>query len=321
MYFYVFLQPEIFSEAAAEGEDAVQNVLAILTGLIQNCFLTVFEDNRWEGFVKEKLEAWPETMTRKRVKSILTHFKKRNRFLYCITPDYMEEKLDLDCVFEQATSIQLDLILITSTEENRSEPTGVEMSTRREYQSTAFEPKRSEIAVSGKTCRPGEMEAFPFMEYHFAKALRHAMTIQICDRMCGKHNFADNFRYTTEQFMVWLGNILSDPEHCKIVFHMGLPTGEGKNFLLEELASFKRISLSKTIIEVHFYEESFPNPSLPHQRFIVTDQVALNIERGLDFLNRRTKKCRDTHVNYQDPIEARNLLESYSLGCISKDMV
>ena len=121
--------------------------------------------------------------------------------------------------------------------------------------------------------------------------------------------------------MTWLGTVLNDPENCRIVFHLGEPKGEGKDFVLQELSSYKKGPLSKTLIEACFYDESLPNPTLPHQRFILTDQVALDVDRGLDFLNKTTRKCRDTYVNYQNPADAQRLLQSYSSGCVVKRAV
>lgn len=321
MYFYVFLQPEVFEEAAADGEDATQNVSAILNGFLQNCFLAVFEDDHWGEAVKEKLGEWPETMTRRRIMSILVQFRKRNRFLYTISPDYSGEKPDLDCVFEQAYSIPLDLIAVIASEANRTAPEGVEVATRRTYQHTAFDPKRSDLAIHGKTCNPDAMDEASFMEFHFARALKHATKIHICDRICGSRNFADNFRYTTKRLMAWLSTVLSEPADCTIVFHLGQPSGQGTNFILQELASFKNGPLSSTLIEVRFYNESLPNAALPHQRFILTDQVALDVDRGLDFIDRKTRRCRDTYVNYQKPEDAQRLLNSYASGCISTHVI
>ncbi len=317
MYFYVYLQPEAFEEASADGEDATQNIATILNGFLQNCFLAVFEDDRWGSTIKEKLELWPETMTRRRMMSILVRLKKQKRFLYCLRPDYTSVMPDLDCVFEQASSIYLDLILVIACEGDRGAAAGVEVTRRRTYHESAFEMKRSEIAVYGKTCNPGEMNGDDFMEFHFAKALRHASTIEICDRVCGKVNFADNYRYTTKQFVHWLGRVLSDPKNCTIVFHFGQPSGQGDQFILHELASLKKGPLSATSVKVHFYDESLPNPTLPHQRFIMTDQIAIDIDRGMDFLDRYTLKCRDTYVNYQNPREAQKLLGSYSSGQVA----
>ena len=317
MYFYVFMQPEVFDEAATDGEDATQIVTSILNGFLQNCFVAVFEDDRWGAAVKEKLEVWPQNMTRRRIKSILVHLKKRNRIIYCLVPDYENNKEDIDCVIEQAPSISLDLLMLIGSEGERPAPPGVEITTRRTYQYSTFEPKRSDIAVDGMTCSPGEMDESTFMDFHFTKALKYASTIHICDRMCGKTSFTGNFRYTVERLMNWLGRVLADPISCKIIFHLGQPRGHGQQFILQELSSIKNRVLNRTQVDVYFYDESLPKATLPHQRFIMTEQMALDVDRGLDFLDRTTQKCRDTYVNYQNPKEAQKLLSSYSAGCIS----
>jgi len=317
MYFYVFIQPEIFDEAVTDGEDATQIVSSILNGFLQNCFITVFEDGRWGGAVKEKLEVWPQNMTRRRIKSILVHLKKRNRIIYCLVPDYENNKKDVECVFEQAHSIPLDLLMLIASESEKPAPSGTEITTRRTYHHSNFEPKRSDLAVDGVTCSPGDMDESKFMDFHFAKALKYASTVHICDRIFGKTNFTGNFRYTVERLMGWLGRILADPSSCKITFHLGQPPGQGKHFILQQLTSIKNRALNSTQVNVHFYDESLPTASLPHQRFIMTEQIALDVDRGLDFLDRTTQKCRDTYVNYQNPKEARELLSVYSSGCTS----
>ncbi len=321
MYFYVFLQPEIFEEAAADGEDASQSLLGILNGFLQNCFLAVFEDDRWGEVVKEKLVDWPETMSRRRIMSLLVQFKKRNRFLYRISPDYSGQKSDLDCVFEQACMIPLDLVAVIDSECSRSAPVGIEIATRRTYQNTAFEAKRSDLAIYGKTCNPGEMAESAFMDFHFARALKYATEIHICDRVCGAKNFADNFHYTTKRFMLWLTNGLSNPAASTIIFHLGQPSGQGEAYIVTEIASLKKGPLSSARIEIHFYSEIPPNVTLPHQRFILTDQIALDLDRGMDFIDRKTGSCRDTYVNYQKPMDAQRLLKGCASGCISSHTV
>jgi hypothetical protein len=312
MYFYVFAQPELFREAATDGEDATLNVAAILNGFLQNCLLAVFEDDRWGSTVKEMLEDWPETMTRRRVMSMLVRLKKQNRYIHSITPDYTGVKPDIDCVFEQAASTYLDLILVIASEGDRSVPAGVEVATRRTYQDTAFEQNRSALVVHGKTCRPGDLDEVAFLNFHLGKALMYAKEIHICDRICGRYNLTDNYRYTIKRLMAWLGPVLVDPASCKIVFHLGEPSGQGVHFIVQEFTTLKTGLFSGTSIEVHLYDESLPNPSLPHQRFILTDQIALNVDRGLDLFDQRTRRCRDTYVNYQNPGEVQSLLNSYS---------
>ncbi|GEM_PF-1769700 len=322
MYFYVFLQPEVLSKAANDGEDAMQNVASILSGFLQNCFLAVFEDDRWSPTVKEMLMQWPETSNRKRVMSLLVQLKKHKRFLYCITPDYMNEKSDIDCVFDQATIVPLDLILILDAEKDRSAPVGTEITSRRNYQSTAFEPIRSDIAVHGKTCIDGEMDNISFMNFHFARALKYATEIHICDRICGSKNLADNFIYTIRELSSLLAKLLQEPASCRIIFHLGQPAGQyGIDHILDQLSICKRNYLPQTEIILQIYNDVSGTPSLPHQRFIMTDQIALNIERGLDFLDRKTRRCRDTYISCQNPEEAQRLLNGYASSCLSNHTV
>ncbi|MFH2001899.1 MAG: hypothetical protein ABIK28_19625 [Planctomycetota bacterium] len=321
MYFYVFLQPDVFDEAVSDGADAIQSVVGILTGLLQNCFLAVFEDYRWDESVKEKVEAWPPNMSRKRVKTILAQMKKGNRLLYSLVPDYEGTSADLKCVFDQATTNSLDLILMVEGEEEFPSPAGVELATRPTYQESAFEPMRSDLAVYGKTCTPEELDEMTFLEFHFQKALRFATEIHICDRLCGAKSFTGNFRYTVRQLFTWLGRVLEHPESCSIFFHIEKPSGKGDVFVIGEIDSIKKASLPSTPIEIRFYEKVDEKSALPHQRFIATDQVALNVERGLDFLDQGTKRCRDTFITYQNPEETRRLLSLYASQCVSRNAV
>jgi hypothetical protein len=321
MYFYVFFQPDVFDEALADGEDAIQNVASILSNLLQNCLLAVFEDDRWGSAVRAKLEGWPETLCRRRIMSILKKFRLRNRFVYCLVPAYDGSMCDIDCVFQQAPGVPLDLIVVVAAESGRPVPAGSEVTTRANYQTTAFEPVRSDLAVDGKTCAPGVLSETDFMDFHFLKAVKHATAIHICDRVCGAHNYADNFKYTTERLMAWLEQNLFDPAGCKLCFHLGLPRGHGDAYIRAELAALKKGRLAGIQLEVCFYDEALPDPTLPHQRFVLTDQVALDIDRGLDFLDRTTHRNRDTYVNYQNRDEAEALLASCVSNRVSATIV
>ena len=148
------------------------------------------------------------------------------------------------------------------------------------------------------------------MNFHFAGPL-NTPPRYICDRICG-HQLSDNFRYTVRQIIYWLGGLLNDHAACKIVFHLGQPSGYGIDHILSELAKFKQWSLPNTEMSVNIYRESAFTQSLPHQRFIMTDQIALNIDRGLDFLDRKTHRCRDTFICCQDRGEAQRLLDCYA---------
>jgi hypothetical protein len=50
---------------------------------------------------------------------------------------------------------------------------------------------------------------------------------------------------------------------------------------------------------------------MPHERFILTDQFVLHIERGMDFLDRATKRSRDAFVSVKSRAETVQLLDAY----------
>lgn len=317
MFFNVYLQPEVLEEAAHDGEDAELHLLSIIEGFVQNCFLTAFEDYRWDSCIKEILERWPDSTVRRKIKRLLVILKKRKRIVYCIAADSCNHQSDLEVVLSQAESVCLSLILVITAESCRDARQELEIVSRRQYQFASFASLRSDLAVHGKTCRPQEMNEAEFLDFHFANALRYAQTIHICDRVCGKVHLTANFRYTLRKLTEWLGRILQDKDSCKIVFHMGQPAGNGVTYVLQEIAKLKEKFLESIRLEVRFYDESLPDPTLPHQRFILSDQIALNIDRGLDFLDPDTHTCRDTYVNYQSPGDAQRLLHSYVSGCNS----
>lgn len=314
MYFYVYVQPDVFVEANSDGGDAPTNLLGILRCFYQNCFLAAFEDGRWELQVKRAIEDWPEDMARKRIVSLLVRMKKSKRLLNCLAPDYLDLKPDLDCVCEQAPSIFLDLLLVVASEVSRCMGNGPEVTSRRTYHMSDFEEHRTDVAAHGSTVCAGEMAEIQFMDIHFRKAVRYAQQIHICDKFCGTSNFSQNFQYTVEQFLAWLSTALHEPQKCRIVFHFGQPAGLGDQHVIQKLGQYRHNHLSTTPVDICFYSGLTPDDVLPHQRFILTDQVALNIERGLDFLNESTQTCRETLVNYEKRAVAENFLSRYFGG-------
>jgi len=304
MYYYVYLHPDVLAEAQRDGELAQNLLISILRNFLQDCFLTVFEDDRWSQEVKDILETWSSNMTKTKIQSILTIFKKRNRMLFNIKPDYLSEKTDLKCVFDQVSNIEIDLLVIDEAN-HRDSMDGLEVSTIKSYYHSKFVDKRS-TSENGKTCELGKMDQVSFLETHFKKGIKYAKKIHICDRLVGSKNLSDNFLYTIKIFFAWLGSILYDPDNCEIIFHTGQPKGVGAHHIEHEMKYYKTKYLSKTKISVYLYEK------LPHQRFFLTNQIAMDIDRGMDFFDKNTKKCRDTRITYREVEDAEKLLNTYS---------
>lgn len=311
MLFYVYMQPEVIAIARDNGPYAVQALISFLRGAAQNCCLAVFEDDRMRSQYKELIESMPEDFDRKIIKSLLSSLRKRNRFLFVLTPDHDGVREDLRCVLETADSVDLDLLLLENNHEEHGQPLKAETCTLQSYQQTGFEIARSRLANEGKTLRDGEIPEIDFLNLHFDKALRHVQRIEICDRILGRQ-FGDNFEYTLRVLFRWLENIIADPAHCSMIFHIGSPQRATLPYIQTQLANFKRGRLERLPIELHVYDVPAPDQCLPHERFIVTDQIALVIGRGMDFLDETTHRNRDLVLGYKNMKEVQNLLDSYS---------
>jgi len=88
MVFYVYLQSSAITDAASAGAHGMQNLISILRGFLQNCCLAEFYDDRTRSEIKAAVEKLPEDFDRASLKKVLAQLAKRNRFVYCLEPDY-----------------------------------------------------------------------------------------------------------------------------------------------------------------------------------------------------------------------------------------
>jgi len=145
----------------------------------------------------------------------------------------------------------------------------------------------------------------------FLKAIRHATgEIEICDCILGER-FGDNFEYTMKMFLHWLGNALCASDECSVTVHCGTPRKATPDHIKAQLATFRSGAIANMKIAIQYYLEEAGKSRMPHERFILTDQFAVHVERGMDFLDRSTKKNRDAFVTMKSHAETVQLLNAY----------
>jgi hypothetical protein len=313
MFFYVYLAPQVISVAQENGPLGMQALIAILRGLVENCFVADFEDHRVQTAIGQEIQDLPEDYDRKIVKEILSILAKRHRFLYCLIPDYDGVKSDTECVKEQAEVAMLDLLLLEDDEEYVEH---VETATVLTYQHTEFEANRAKLIADGLTLVPNAMDGNEFMENYLKKGLRPARSIVICDKLFGE-KYKGNYQYTTQRFFRWLETILVEPDSCVVTFHCAPPDPENGARDLEvmrrELAACKSGRIAGIRLKLQLYSSDTTN-FLPHQRYLLTDQLALSIDPGMDFLDPRTGQIRSISFSYKSMEQVDKLLKSYEAG-------
>jgi hypothetical protein len=312
MIFYVYLDPEVISAAEEAGEYGRQSLIALLRGFLQNCFIAEFDDESVQTAIREKVDNLPESFDRKKIMALLGSLKKNLHFIYSLKPDYSYEKSSLQLVKEQAQEALIDLVLVGS--ERDKDEIGVSTATEllSSYQRSNFETNRSELARNGITLVPEELDQTVLLDNYFKKALRYARSVDICDRMFGRKYGAD-YEYTMKVLLRWLGENLSEPERCRITFHCEEPDEQSRSLdsMKRDLSGCKTQGLKDVTMRLNLYESPHSSMHLPHDRFIITDQIAIGIPRGMGFLNPGTRKNRDLTLDYKNKGDVERLLNSY----------
>lgn len=316
MIFYVYMSPNIVVDAQEGGLYALDSLIGILQGFLQNCFIAEFEDEHLKTAIYNSVSQLPSSNAKKKIMLLFGEIKKRNHFISCLIPDYCGVDDDLNCAIKQAEKVLLDMILIAKKENDQSVKLNVEVTTLDYYNQSKFALERSNLAQKGITLKPDALSESEFLDKIFKKALMYASRIEICDRIFGV-KFADNFEHSFVTMFRWLEKNVADPVHLeKIIIHCEKPTGYRDDNMKVKISPIKSGRFSKIVIEIRFYQKNVDSKSegdpLPHDRYLITDQVAFDIGRGMDFLNKRTRGNRDISINYQDTIEIAALIDSYS---------
>jgi len=299
MIFYVYMSPEVIQDANNGGPFAMDSLIGILRGFIQNCCVLEFEDNRLQKAVFNNVNQLPPSDARKGIMTLLGVLKKQNRFICNLVPNYNVESINILDVDDQVESTLLDFLLAGKNEMSTFSAK-VETASLGNYNQSRFESQRSNLASNGRVFQDGELEQLEFLEEVLKKAFIHSKRIEICDGIFGEQ-FGDEFEYTFSKLFKWLSKELIELD-CfeKIIIYCRKPSVNRVHYMKTQLSDLKSAERSNIKIEIRFYQlngsQHAPKP-LPHDRFIITDQIALTIGRGMDFLNKKTKKNRNTTIH------------------------
>ncbi|MBI4026276.1 MAG: hypothetical protein HY360_14930 [Verrucomicrobia bacterium] len=296
MVFYVYFDPAMIGSAEKDGNYALQCLIGILRGFEANCLLAEFDDY----FVQETLQGGVNDLhddnVRKALKSLLGTLQKRNRFVYSLVSGCESPDVRVAVALGQGKEAELDLVVSENAAAHRN-PHGIPTSTLLAYNTTGFEADRCAAATGGRTFAADARESQDFMNWTLRKALKYCSVIQVYDEHFGK-NFGGNFEYSTKVLITWLETLVAYPDQVQLHIHCGKPSGNTDHFIRTRLASFRRGRLARMPITIQFYQTAFGVEPLLHERYLVTNQMAINLGRGLDFLNPTTGRNRDGKFSF-----------------------
>ena len=306
MVFFVYLDPALVRAAANAGELGWSVLAAILQAAAQNCVVLDFDDYRWQARIRSELDACSPVFERSLIKTYLATLATRNRLVPCFKDDDSGRR-EIDIVAAQAEDAELDC-LVAATPVTLPKGCCAESTTLASYLSSRFEQARSKVAAHGREYSGGELDSTEFLRVNFRKLLRHASRIEVCDAILGR-KFSDNFKHALERFFNLIRVDCHAPDGCRVVIHC---EGSNRADYLHETVLRLQVNLPPRIqVEVRLY--SSPNGQcLPHERYLWTDQFALEIGRGMDFLDRSSGKNRDVSLNLKDVADVNGKVASFS---------
>ncbi len=307
MVFCVYFDPNVIAAAESGGTYALQCLIGILRGFEANCLLAEFDDYFVQEALRERLNELQDDNARKALKSLFATLDKRKRFVYSLESRDAPPESRVPDVLLQGAQAELDLVL-SENSDTHPNPHKIPTCSLVTYNTTHFEAERAAASNGGRTFAAGSHAESDFLDWTLRKALKHCTSIQVYDKLFGER-FRGNFEYSAKAFIRWLETFVADPSQVALYIHCGLPGGNTGHFIQNQLTSFRRGRLATMPITVQFYKTA-DGEDLPHQRYLITHQVAIDLGRGMDCLDPGTQRNREGKFGFASPDELALALQS-----------
>ncbi len=335
MLFPTIFSPTIFSDIP-EDEQArkavCSNTINLLQDLAENCLILVDSDKYISQKLIENLNKFP-VKYRIDAKKIIKFLRTNNRLILIDKESYNlpSHCQELSCQHSLGIASKIYPPAIFMTENCCECIKKQDLNIKKQVIDTCDYPLSNFSSLrSGHrniTLTNGEWNQEQFEDKILIPILKYAKHIKIFDRMIGRAiNYSYNhkkFPHNYEQTIIWildLFNQYSDKNKPRIFsIHTGvnidflddITVEEAKNILREFESEIK--AKYNFEIELILKEETGNEETLPHDRYLITDQFAIAIGRGFDLLW-SDKQMKDAGL---DPNRDARPVRDVTISCVS----
>tara|TARA_R110002096_G_scaffold288244_1_gene481939 strand:+ start:9694 stop:10569 length:876 start_codon:yes stop_codon:yes gene_type:complete len=287
MYFYVFIDPEIISEATEHGQMGLGRFVEVLKGFRTDCLMAETDLWRVGEEIKGKIKAIALPAERKEILELIIHLWKQGPFVE-MKGDGGEEEL-VKFAVEVGDQFGIDLIFTPSINLPDS---GVswEASTLTNLHSTRFSQTRGNIGKSVRV-KKGELSFESICEKHFGKMVAHARKITIVDYALGEYLGGSQYQ-NVAKWVRWLEFKLECPKQVELVFKT-----VNNSRTIKSLSNLIR-DLNQQV-ELNLVLNTAAKGDLPHRRFLIVEGKCLDIDLGVDICD-EDDKCRSVEIAYTE---------------------
>ena len=288
-------------------------LLLILESFLSNGLILVDEMGQIKKAIGDAVHNWPPDY-RKKGEEILIQLDKRNRFVGVRFPENSAPPTCPEPIcrlaLEIAQSADFDLCLAkTNCVDCMSLPRAVDLIAYSATGASMAILNRGSIVLSD-----GEWDKTLFETNVLHPVLRHAKHVKVIDRWVGRslewqggafrvaERYAGALRWIFEQFVA----TVSDRYTTGFEVFCGIQAKDRRGHVEDAAQALKRWAADCTNefgypMTIHVKLEG-PTQEMRHDRYLITDQIAIHVGRGIDLLQRDGQHVRDVTLGIiQDP--------------------
>jgi len=307
MVHLVYFSPDVIGEDFSQ--EARQSLLiGTLLSLLQNCLLLDYIDYRFDAEIRDLIGNLPSDC-RKRVQVILSSFAKNNRIVRILEDDY-SGKSDLEILVSWVSRVPLELVIEDSQKRWDAGKSKVPSETIETFPMSDFERGRSANVVR-RDLASNSITGQGFIDQFLAPVFRYAEEIHIVDFALGVH-FHDDFATTVAMLLASIAKESYFKKTLTVTFHVGVGLGRMSDHVKQVIEEAADRNGMKGQVAIKIYPDRLtgsPRP-LPHDRYLSCEIGSVDIGRGFDFIDTRTKMINNTSVSLSttSPVEVLRLL-------------
>lgn len=310
MLYQIVYMPGIYKSIPPHANLYYEALLSILRDSLCNCLLLVDKDGQMEKALHDAVRLWPQ-QHRMRAQELLLKMKRQNRFISVSSESYQSltfctESACLPADFI-ARTYPVDLTLCVGGCKDCNILThAVALD---QYQVSKF----SAMKVSrdqGIRLYNGEWDKATFAEKIWEPVFKYAKHVKLIDRYIGRsmrpgatrlaHDYERSLRWIFEHFVA----LSRSKPVSSFEVYCGISSDDYSTHQQEEIAKQLRM-WARQCSEDFGYEikicvkREYPHTNeMEHDRFLLTDQVALAVGRGFALL-RQDGFVRDVGIHYE----------------------
>ncbi len=306
----------ILSPSSLICNQAVDSALISLLEHLQETGIVMIDDqNCIKGALYQEIKKLPTNVKYKdKLVKIFKQLKDKNRFsefsIQGTIPSNCQDKPCQYCI--KLAEDYLPMAILTRQNCNPcansqlAKQSGIQVINVDEYQLDDY--FCSMIKYHDYVYKSGQVRQDKFEQEVLIPLFRDAKHVKIYDRWIGRsilERNSDSYELTLEWMLkVFIEN---SPKHGNFEVYTGFLETDTSihkvKYAKAELHSLKTRLKTKYSKFDLFSKKEIGNNQLPHQRYIVTNQVAISLDRGLDLLVEKRNKpyprlLRDVNINY-----------------------